>query len=247
MAKITKKQIEESYKLGRKVYEGKVSRKEATFSLTQEYGMNGDTAGIYINSIGNLLNGQILKRTLSLEAAEYFLIRIEKDYNQSKLKDALLAIDAHITYLEEKTNTRVIKLRELLGEYSLKLSYVFKNEEERKFEKKFKKSYDSTPEERLQRIKKSDKKPRSKKILTQYHVRNADIKAEILYRAKGICGFCKQKAPFITRKYSRPFLEHHHIIPLSEDGKDSLENSMALCPNCHREAHYGENWKEFRK
>ena len=28
-------------------------------------------------------------------------------------------------------------------------------------------------------------------------------------------------------------------IFLSNDGEDTVENAEALCPNCHREKHYG--------
>ena len=34
-------------------------------------------------------------------------------------------------------------------------------------------------------------------------------------------------------------METHHIVPLSEGGSDGDDNVAALCPNHHREAHYG--------
>lgn len=37
------------------------------------------------------------------------------------------------------------------------------------------------------------------------------------------------------------FLETHHIIPLSKGGADTIYNVAAICPNHHREAHYGQN------
>lgn len=33
------------------------------------------------------------------------------------------------------------------------------------------------------------------------------------------------------------FLETHHIVPLGQDGNDTIENTIALCPNCHRKMH----------
>lgn len=42
------------------------------------------------------------------------------------------------------------------------------------------------------------------------------------------------------------YLETHHIIPLHENGEDSSGNVIALCPNHHREAHYGEKGDEMR-
>ena len=46
-------------------------------------------------------------------------------------------------------------------------------------------------------------------------------------------------APF-NKPTGEPFLEVHHVIGLAEGGPDIVENAVALCPNCHREAHHGE-------
>ena len=40
-----------------------------------------------------------------------------------------------------------------------------------------------------------------------------------------------------------PFLEVHHLRQLADRGSDTVSNAVALCPNCHREAHYGEKSK----
>jgi 5-methylcytosine-specific restriction protein A len=55
-------------------------------------------------------------------------------------------------------------------------------------------------------------------------------------RAGGICQLCNRPAPFKDRD-GDPFLEIHHIVPLAEGGQDSIENVVALCPNCHRRMH----------
>jgi 5-methylcytosine-specific restriction protein A len=75
--------------------------------------------------------------------------------------------------------------------------------------------------------------------------RNEHVRVWVLRNAAGTCDKCKRSAPFL-RGDGSPYLEHHHKLPLAEDGPDTVENSMALCPNCHREAHHGEHWKEFR-
>ncbi len=55
-------------------------------------------------------------------------------------------------------------------------------------------------------------------------------------RAAGFCELCGKPAPFVN-KSGEPFLETHHIIPLAESGADTIENTVALCPNCHRKMH----------
>ena len=55
-------------------------------------------------------------------------------------------------------------------------------------------------------------------------------------RANGVCQLCKQKGPF-QGSDGRPYLETHHVRWLSRGGLDSLDNIVALCPNCHRKMH----------
>lgn len=69
--------------------------------------------------------------------------------------------------------------------------------------------------------------------------RNADVIVAVLKRANGVCERCRKNAPFIRRSDGTPFLEVHHKITLAEGGEDTVENALALCPNCHREVHHG--------
>lgn len=55
-------------------------------------------------------------------------------------------------------------------------------------------------------------------------------------KANGKCQLCLADAPFKNR-LDRPYLEAHHIIWLSKGGEDTIENTVALCPNCHRKMH----------
>lgn len=69
--------------------------------------------------------------------------------------------------------------------------------------------------------------------------RNPDVVAEALYLAKGICQMCYEPAPFISKSTGEPYLEVHHIDHLAKGGEDTIGNAIAICPNCHRQAHYG--------
>jgi 5-methylcytosine-specific restriction protein A len=81
--------------------------------------------------------------------------------------------------------------------------------------------------------------PEKIEVITVVFKRNPDVVVETLNRANGFCERCHKKAPFLRAKDNSPYLEVHHNVPLSEGGKDIIENAIALCPNCHREAHYG--------
>lgn len=71
--------------------------------------------------------------------------------------------------------------------------------------------------------------------------RNPDVIAETLERADGHCEKCQAAAPFKRATNGTPYLEVHHKIALAEGGEDTVENAMALCPNCHRACHFGES------
>ncbi|HGX3701291.1 TPA: HNH endonuclease [Escherichia coli] len=75
-------------------------------------------------------------------------------------------------------------------------------------------------------------------VTTRVYKRSPYVVAEVLLRANGKCQSCRCDAPFL-KEDGTPFLEVHHIEWLSKGGEDSVENAIALCPNCHRQAHYG--------
>ncbi|WP_313107940.1 HNH endonuclease signature motif containing protein [Atlantibacter sp.] len=62
----------------------------------------------------------------------------------------------------------------------------------------------------------------------------------------GKCERCNCTAPFISID-GYPFLEVHHVIQLAEGGPDIVENCVALCPNCHREIHFGADRENIKK
>lgn len=68
-------------------------------------------------------------------------------------------------------------------------------------------------------------------------IRDAAVRNYVLNRAVGKCEICGAEGFKVTN--GRIYLETHHIVPLSENGPDSVVNMGALCPNHHREIHYG--------
>ena len=71
---------------------------------------------------------------------------------------------------------------------------------------------------------------------TDSYVRDRYVSEYAKWHAHGICQLCDKPAPFTDRN-GKPFLETHHIIWLTDGGADSIENTVALCPNCHKKMH----------
>lgn len=95
-------------------------------------------------------------------------------------------------------------------------------------------------QKRKEILAKSNPKPTRITVSLTIFNRNQYVVAEVLSRANGICEKCKMSAPFKKDICNEPYLEVHHIIPLSEGGDDTVENAIGLCPNCHKHAHYGK-------
>ena len=69
--------------------------------------------------------------------------------------------------------------------------------------------------------------------------RDPNVKAWALINAKGVCENCGCKAPFVSTN-GIPYLEVHHVRRLADKGPDTIDNTVALCPNCHKALHYSE-------
>ena len=86
------------------------------------------------------------------------------------------------------------------------------------------------------RAKKAKKQPSVRTAQVSVFVRDAAV-AEFAKRlANGLCDLCEQPAPF-QNKSNEAYLECHHIIWLAQGGEDTIANTVALCPNCHRKMH----------
>lgn len=75
-----------------------------------------------------------------------------------------------------------------------------------------------------------------KRHSSYYYTRNNEVSQMTKIRASGKCELCNKPAPFNDNN-GDPYLEAHHIIWLSRGGEDSTNNTVALCPNCHRRMH----------
>lgn len=79
-----------------------------------------------------------------------------------------------------------------------------------------------------------------------WYERSETVRTYVLARASGICEACDQAAPFV-RKDGTPYLEPHHTKRLADNGPDHPAWVGAICPNCHRRIHSGEDGDSWNK
>lgn len=107
------------------------------------------------------------------------------------------------------------------------------------FEQQVRHAISLSPEELDARMRAWPARPERIEVTSTAFVRNPCVVAIVLGRAAGYCDGCQRPAPFARKSDGSPYLEVHHVVPLAEDGEDTVDNAVALCPNCHRERHFG--------
>lgn len=86
-------------------------------------------------------------------------------------------------------------------------------------------------------------RPKEKQETAYY--RSQALKLYVIARSQGVCEGCGENAPFNTK--SGPYLECHHVHRLADGGPDHPQNVVALCPNCHRHAHFASDAKAYNE
>jgi 5-methylcytosine-specific restriction protein A len=76
--------------------------------------------------------------------------------------------------------------------------------------------------------------------------RSEAVRIYVLRRADGICEACDEPAPFVA-KDGRPYLEPHHIDRLVDGGPDHPARVAAVCPNCHKRVHSGNDGDQYNQ
>ena len=87
---------------------------------------------------------------------------------------------------------------------------------------------------RVKSVKCESRKPRT--VETKVYDRDPYLKELVKRIAEGKCQYCGETAPFID-KNGEPYLEEHHVTWLARGGSDTIDNVVAVCPNCHTKAH----------
>ncbi|GJG98730.1 HNH endonuclease signature motif containing protein [Cupriavidus pauculus] len=92
----------------------------------------------------------------------------------------------------------------------------------------------------IKRAKMAKGKPAKRTVQRDDFVRNPFVVRGAIVRSGGKCEMPGCKSALFEREDGSPYLEVHHVVPLSEEGDDTLLNAAALCPHCHRELHFGK-------
>lgn len=119
--KMTKEMIDTCYECGKAVFsENAIEFNQEIDKLSRETGVNRNSAIMYVYAVKNMLNGEIYKRAISIQATEKYLTYILKDFGKNGLRKAVQAVKAHIEYRKNFGHT-VDGLERIYNEYKMKL------------------------------------------------------------------------------------------------------------------------------
>lgn len=238
---IPEDQYRAACRIASRVYDAEMRRVDGIKELAEQFKLNRGSAGDYINDYKCLVEGRIFYRKMSAAAMRYFISEIERQRGASALVSAVTSLNAHIEYVEQHYDVTSHSLREVVDDFCRRMEtetsahdvgVALSEGVERTLT-------ENNAAELANRLKHAPRKPRAVTVQTTAYLRNPDVVAAVLWRANGICEKCGQPAPFISAATNLPYLEIHHIERLADGGEDTMENTLALCPNCHREAHFG--------
>ncbi|EOX4831346.1 HNH endonuclease [Vibrio alginolyticus] len=237
MPAITIKEIKAAFELGIQAYEQDISASKLKHKLIDEFDMNPSSAHGYIEVVKHIMSGRQYTRTINAQATEYYLKCIYELYGLNALKPAVEAVRKHLDYYLTTKTSKQPAVRRILEKYTLIAEQYFEHDD---LEKAVKLASLDSSDARQLRLKSASQQAELIEAPTKRFRRNPDVVAERLYLADDTYEACKNPAPF-KRKDGTPYLEVHHKIMLSAGGLDCLDNTQALCPNCHRERHYGDS------
>ncbi|WP_233848010.1 HNH endonuclease [Paraburkholderia sp. HD33-4] len=229
--------------LARAVVAGSLQLPQAERALRDSHPeMSPRAAKGYIGSYVAMRRGtRGFATTIAADAWRLYLADIAQD-GAGPLSVALDAFLSHIVYIQGKTNGPEAPLHNVHDEFVGLLKGMAVHEAVlENLDVAVGQSLKASAQERRERLASANKQPEQVVVLTRTFRRNPDVIAEVLLRADGVCEGCGKSAPF-QRSDGRPYLEVHHRQRLADGGDDSVENAVALCPNCHRERHHGTKY-----
>ncbi|MFM2410041.1 MAG: hypothetical protein RL481_869 [Pseudomonadota bacterium] len=232
-------EIKAAYDLSCEVAEGKLTYQQAVEKLRHEYEMNPSSAQAYLRKRQQLLEGCLYTRTMSIAATQYFLEHIYKDKGQAGLRAAIQSVRAHAAYYKKQGKSGLPTITALVDELERKHLAPVSVPSETDWQEQVEASYNLDEKVRQKQLPPQGHKPKKLTTVSYSYARNPHVVAERLRIANGHCEDCGEPAPFISKKTGLPFLEVHHRVTLADNGDDTVENAIALCPNCHRRHHYG--------
>jgi 5-methylcytosine-specific restriction endonuclease McrA len=190
-------------------------------------GMNANSANMTMVWLDSLINtGKPYHRDGSALQYEIILNRIKEDYGVEQLLKAKAVLMEHCEH------------RAVLNSFDM-----MPTTDSVEFEKNVTALLSIPNLDKPQGVVKSVKVATTQ--TTEVFERDPKVKAWIIQNAGGLCEYCKESA--FIKEDGLGYLEVHHLRSLAEGGSDTIQNTVAICANCHRKMHFARNKVKMRQ
>lgn len=160
-----------------------------------------------------------------------FEVLVEREYIYQGIVELYADpyIDVQTDISGKKRKVWVFPLKST-GEFAPVTSTALQSQEQTQSQKASKLSFDELEVLAPQRVAAMTS---NRVVVSKTLIKDPIIEEYVKTKANGICQLCNQPAPFFDEK-GKPYLETHYIEPLEKARPVTVENTVALCPNCHQ-------------
>jgi 5-methylcytosine-specific restriction enzyme A len=234
--KITKDFFPLVYSASKDVYEGKMAYNEGKQFLSSK-GMNPNSAADYINDFKYMMDGVKFTRTLNAPSIDFLLENINKDFGTQKLSIALSALKAHIEYYESFGKGKLHKVKAVYEKYLKNQPTISVDEIEQNEIVAYLKEGINREQilNDLKNLKETD--PEIISINHKTYKRDNKTVAQIKFIRNFQCQICNTS---ILKKDGTKYIEAAHIKAKNQQGRETPDNIILLCPNHHKEFDYSD-------
>lgn len=119
--KNTPEMMKIAYEIANMVYGGTISGTDGKNMISEQTGMNINSAANSINTYCKMREGECYTRCMNSWGTRIGFENIHKEYGDEALRNALKAARAHVDYYEDVNGYRQRKIVELINEFSVKI------------------------------------------------------------------------------------------------------------------------------
>jgi 5-methylcytosine-specific restriction protein A len=226
MATITSIQYQAALSYALKIKSGALSLSKAANLLVIDVAMGAGSAKDYLVVLNAMLEGHVYKRTIKIDAYDYYLEQFSRTLSISDFTKVIQATELHLNYYSELRKGNQPSVRALVDTYKAKLasqvvSPIYPDEV-------FKLPTEFT-------------EGAVKQVTINAYERNSEARTACIAKFGAICQVCDFDFKKTYGEIGKGFIHVHHKVDLATIGEsyqiDPINDLIPVCPNCHAMLH----------
>ena len=226
MATITSIQYQAALSYALKIKSGALSLSKAANLLVIDVAMGAGSAKDYLVVLNAMLEGHVYKRTIKIDAYDYYLEQFSRTLSISDFTKVIQATELHLNYYSELRKGNQPSVRALVDTYKAKLasqvvSPIYPDEV-------FKLPTEFT-------------EGAVKQVTINAYERDTKARTACIAKFGAICQVCDFDFKKTYGEIGKGFVHVHHKVDIATIGEsyqvDPINDLIPVCPNCHAMLH----------